>query len=88
MEKNRVAWNRRAKIVDWLVEMHNCLDMSEDSLYTAIKLTDLYLDRTADQIENQNMELVGICALFIAGKLLVYRRKLQNNFCLLRQSAT
>ncbi|VDD95319.1 unnamed protein product [Enterobius vermicularis] len=80
LEKNRVAWNRRAKIVDWLVEMHNCLDMSEDSLYTAIKLTDLYLDRTADQIENQNMELVGICALFIAGKLLEQRAPPVDDF--------
>lgn len=56
----------RAILVDWLVEVQENFELNHETLYLAVKLTDLYLVKK--MVARENLQLVGSIALFIACK--------------------
>lgn len=61
-----VTRTMRAILVDWMVEIQENFELNHETLYMAVKLTDLYLDRVP--VSKENLQLVGSTALFVASK--------------------
>jgi len=58
----------RAILVDWLVEVQQSFELVHETLYLAVKLTDLYLDRQEQIVAKNLLQLIGSTALNIACK--------------------
>ncbi|RUS71536.1 hypothetical protein EGW08_020706 [Elysia chlorotica] len=56
----------RAILVDWLVEIQENFELNHETLYLAVKLTDLYLSRV--EVDKEMLQLLGSAAVFIASK--------------------
>ncbi|KAK3770612.1 hypothetical protein RRG08_052953 [Elysia crispata] len=56
----------RAILVDWLVEIQENFELNHETLYLAVKLTDLYLSRV--EVDKELLQLLGSAAVFIASK--------------------
>ena len=56
----------RGILVDWLVEVQENFELNHETLYLAIKLVDLYLNK--NRTPKDKLQLVGATALFIACK--------------------
>lgn len=67
LENHKSTPRMRCILVDWLVEAHTDLTFLLETLHLTISLTDRYLqkDKTVDRT---NLQLVGVCALWIAAK--------------------
>ncbi|XP_071436072.1 G2/mitotic-specific cyclin-B1 isoform X2 [Pithys albifrons albifrons] len=61
-----VDGNRRAMLVDWLVEVHMKLSLQEDTLFMTVTIIDHFLQD--NPVSKTKLLLVGITALFIASK--------------------
>ena len=57
----------RAILVDWLVEVQESFELNHETLYTAVKITDLYLSKK--QVRKEELQLVGATACLIACKV-------------------
>lgn len=57
----------RAILVDWLVEVQESFELNHETLYTAVKMTDLYLSKK--QVRKEDLQLVGATACLIACKV-------------------
>jgi len=57
----------RAILVDWLVEVQESFELNHETLYTAVKMTDLYLSKK--QVKKEDLQLVGATACLIACKV-------------------
>ena len=57
----------RAFLVDWLAELHFKFKMLPETLFVAIGIMDRYM-AGIDDITKENLQCLGITALFIAGK--------------------
>ncbi|XP_050307214.1 G2/mitotic-specific cyclin-B2-like [Anthonomus grandis grandis] len=74
----KVTASMRAKLVNWLVDVHKSFGMDHDTLFLAISVADRYLqvNRTVDRTQYQ---LVGTAALMLAGKFIdVYPPSLED----------
>ena len=57
----------RAILVDWLVEVQESFELNHETLYTAVKILDLYM---ANKVVNkEELQLVGATACLIACKI-------------------
>jgi len=63
-----VSQNMRAVLVDWLVEVQQSFELVHETLYLAVKLTDLYLDKQTTTVAKNLLQLIGSTALNIACK--------------------
>jgi len=57
----------RAILVDWLVEVQESFELNHETLYTAVKMTDLYLSKK--QVRKEDLQLVGATSCLIACKV-------------------
>jgi len=57
----------RAQLINWLVEVQEVFELNHETLYLAVKLFDLFLDRVPN-IRLQSLQLVASAAVFIASK--------------------
>merc|ERR1719325_363483 len=57
----------RAILVDWLVEVQERFELNHETLYTAVKMTDIYLSKK--QVRKEDLQLVGATACLIACKV-------------------
>ncbi|KAG8511352.1 Cyclin N-terminal domain-containing protein 2 [Galemys pyrenaicus] len=57
----------RALVVDWLVQVHEYLDLAGDTLYLAVHLLDSYL--RAHRVRLHRLQLLGVACLFVASKM-------------------
>lgn len=57
----------RAILVDWLVEVQESFELNHETLYTAVKMTDIYLSKK--QVRKEDLQLVGATACLIACKV-------------------
>ena len=61
-----ISAKMRAILVDWLVQVHNKFELSQETLYLTINLVDRYL---ASKITaRKELQLVGLGAMLIASK--------------------
>lgn len=56
----------RAILVDWLIDLHNRLELMPETLYLAIHVVDRYLSMKT--VLRRELQLVGIAAMLIACK--------------------
>lgn len=61
-----VSENSRAKLIDWLCELHFKYKMFPETIFTVVTLIDRYL--SAKSVPLQELQLVGAAALSIAAK--------------------
>jgi len=57
----------RAILIDWLVEVQENFELYHETLYLAVRIVDLYLQKK--ETEKQNLQLVGATAMLIAAKI-------------------
>lgn len=58
--------NMRSILIDWLIEVNQKYKMRLETLYLTVHIIDQYLSKRI--IDRKKLQLVGITALFIAGK--------------------
>ena len=56
----------RAILVDWLVEIQESFELNHETLYTAVKMADLYMAKR--RIKKEDLQLLGATACLIACK--------------------
>ncbi|XP_023704948.1 G2/mitotic-specific cyclin-B3 isoform X2 [Cryptotermes secundus] len=56
----------RSLLVDWMVEVQESFELNHETLYLAVKLVDLYLDKIV--VGKETLQLIGAAAMFIASK--------------------
>lgn len=56
----------RAKLIDWLCELHYKYKMFPETIFTIVTLVDRYL--SAKSVPLSELQLVGVAALYIAAK--------------------
>lgn len=67
MEKQtELTCDMRAVLVDWLVEVQESFELNHETLYSAVRLVDIYLSNT--QVSKENLQLVGTTAMLISSK--------------------
>jgi len=66
-QQNEITEAMRAILVDWLVEVQESFELNHETLYTAVKMTDIYLSRK--QVRKEDLQLVGATACLIACKV-------------------
>lgn len=57
----------RAILVDWLVEVQESFELNHETLYTAVKILDLYMSKKT--VNKADLQLVGATACLIACKI-------------------
>lgn len=57
----------RAILIDWLVEVQESFELNHETLYTAVKLMDLFLSRR--KVKREDLQLIGATACLIACKI-------------------
>lgn len=65
-QQNEITQDMRAVLVDWLVEVQESFELNHETLYSAVRLVDLYLSRAA--VNKENLQLVGTTAMLISSK--------------------
>ncbi|XP_063967757.1 G2/mitotic-specific cyclin-B3-like [Lytechinus pictus] len=61
-----ITRHMRSVLVDWLVEVQENFELNHETLYLAVKLTDMYLAKC--KIAKDLLQLLGAASLFIACK--------------------
>merc|ERR1719427_1730281 len=70
LEDSSVSHSMRSILVDWLVQVQHHLKLSQETLYLAVSMLDLVLDRR--DVDPDKLQLVGITSLLVATKLEEY----------------
>ena len=66
-EQMEITRTMRGILVDWLVEVQESFELNHETLYTAVKATDIYLSKK--QAKKEDLQLIGATACFIACKI-------------------
>lgn len=66
VKKCKITPIMRSILVDWMVEIQENFELNHETLYLAIKLSDIFMSR--EPVEKENLQLVGAVAVFIAAK--------------------
>ena len=66
-EKKSVTAGMRAILIDWLVEVQENFELYHETLYLAVRITDLYLQKK--NCNREGLQLIGATAMFIACKI-------------------
>jgi len=61
-----INWEKRARLVDWLVRIHEYCNMLPETLFLTVHYIDRFL--TLKGITQDKFQLVGLVALFVAAK--------------------
>jgi cyclin B len=65
-QQTELTCDMRAVLVDWLVEVQESFELNHETLYSAVRLVDLYLSHTT--VNKENLQLVGTTAMLISSK--------------------
>ena len=61
-----ITGRMRAILTDWIIDVHSKFKLLPETLYLAVNIMDRYLEK--ESVQRQNLQLIGITALFIASK--------------------
>ena len=64
--QTELTCDMRSVLVDWLVEVQESFELNHETLYSAVRLVDLYLSNTT--VNKENLQLVGTTAMLISSK--------------------
>ncbi|EAY13799.1 Cyclin, N-terminal domain containing protein [Trichomonas vaginalis G3] len=65
-DQSNITPKMRATLIDWLVEVHNKLNMQQDTLYYTVSYIDRYLMER--DLDKSKFQLLGTAAILIAAK--------------------
>uniref|UniRef100_A0A915KN46 G2/mitotic-specific cyclin-B3 n=1 Tax=Romanomermis culicivorax TaxID=13658 RepID=A0A915KN46_ROMCU len=65
-KQSTVTHQMRSILVDWMVEIQESFELNHETLYQAVKMTDLFLEKRV--VDKRMLQLVGTAALFISSK--------------------
>ena len=65
-QQTELTCDMRAVLVDWLVEVQESFELNHETLYSAVRLVDLYLSHNT--VNKENLQLVGTTAMLISSK--------------------
>uniref|UniRef100_A0A914W1X0 G2/mitotic-specific cyclin-B3 n=1 Tax=Plectus sambesii TaxID=2011161 RepID=A0A914W1X0_9BILA len=66
-QQPNVSKHMRAVLADWMVEVQENFELNHETLYQAVKLTDLYLARVPG-VSKDELQLIASTAIFISSK--------------------
>ncbi|KAI8740149.1 G2/mitotic-specific cyclin-B3 [Biomphalaria glabrata] len=64
--QSTISAGMRAILVDWMVEVQESFELNHETLYLAVKLTDIYLSRIT--VNKEMLQLIGASAIFVSSK--------------------
>src|SRR6218665_804065 len=64
--QREVTANMRAILIDWMSEVQQNFELNHETLYLAVKLIDIYLQKT--NVAKDQLQLLGATALSISSK--------------------
>src|SRR6185369_16731287 len=64
--QKELDWDMRQSMINWIVEIHNSLNMSPETLFLAVNIIDRLLSKKS--VAESMFKLLGFTALFIASK--------------------
>ena len=72
--QNDICDKMRSILIDWLIDIHNKLNLNKKTLYQCVFIIDAYLSKII--IGRKNLQLLGLAALLIAykGNEIIYPR--------------
>ena len=68
LKGSRVTKKMRSLLVDWMVEVHQQMDLAQETLFLSVRLLDRYLQEEVMRTSMDDMQLVGVTALLLAYK--------------------
>lgn len=76
----------RTKLIDWLFEVFTVMKCSEETIYLTIYIIDGFLFSFKEkQLENENIQIVGVVSLFLASKIEditpIFMNELKSKVC-------
>lgn len=70
----------RAFIIDWLIQLKNQIEYSNETLFLSVNILDKVLLSLGDQINAEKIHLMAMISIFIAGKYLEVTPVLLDDF--------
>ncbi|KXN74156.1 hypothetical protein CONCODRAFT_81107 [Conidiobolus coronatus NRRL 28638] len=61
-----ITWEKRAALVDWLVDVHSKFDMVPEILFLSVNLLDRFLSKMT--VKDKKLQLIGATSLLISAK--------------------
>jgi len=58
----------RGSLVDWLIGLQETFELNHETLYLAVKLFDLFMDRSPGVVARDDIQLAACTGIFIASK--------------------
>lgn len=76
----------RTKLIDWLFEVFSVMKCSEETIYLTVYIIDGFLFSFKEkQLENENIQIIGVVALFLASKIEditpIFMNELKTKIC-------
>lgn len=65
-KQKQITADMRSVLVDWMVEVQENFELNHETLYLAVKLVDLYLQKKT--VTREILQLIGATALLVAAK--------------------
>merc|ERR1712002_1331774 len=59
----------RAVLVDWLVEVQLQFKLLQETLFLTVDIIDRYMAREGGKVSRTELQLIGVAAMFLAGKI-------------------
>ena len=72
-----ISASMRTILVDWLIEVQENFELFHETLYLAVKLVDLYLQKKV--VKREYLQLVGATSMLIASKFEVNRMSVNKH---------
>lgn len=66
--RHKINGEIRTKMVDWMVEVLAVYKSEDDTLFLAVHIMDLFIDKFITAIRTEEIHLIGITSMFIASK--------------------
>lgn len=66
--KHRISREIRTKMVDWMIEVFNVFEYSDQIFFTSVHILDSYFALTSKVLEDKDIHLLGMICMWIATK--------------------
>lgn len=68
LNKHKLTSNLRTKMVDWMIEVMSVYNCSNETFFLSVHIMDLFIKKTEDCLQNENIHLIGMVSMLIASK--------------------
>lgn len=58
----------RIRMVDWIIEIYNVFEFSDQTFFTTVHIFDTYLAKTKKILEDKDVHLLGMISMFLGSK--------------------